>query len=218
MKNSSESEVLLMRAFLDEIREINLYIKKNFLKLSVILFILNIVISVVSYYVVLSFPPERMETVIQKLAEMFNADNMPEKQGFSFFWSLFVHNLRVCGMNIMSFIIPFMLFPIQSLVTSGVSSGMVFAMGTYMGVEDMFLSFLKFVLPHSIFEIPIFILSCAMGLKYSWLIIKKLFRKAKGESLKYHYMKMSSILTLYVIPFLLLSAFLEGIVENWLFG
>ena len=140
-----------MNIVLEKIREINRYIKDNFLKLSIILFVIYIATSVISYFVVVSYPPERMDGIIEKLREMYNVDNMMDKQGFSLFWA-------------------------------------------------------------------IFILSCAMGLKFCVLLIKKIFRKAKGESLKYHYEKLSEILMLYIIPFLLIAAFLEGIVEHLLFG
>lgn len=159
-----------------------------------------------------------MDGIIEKLREMYNVDNMMDKQGFSLFWVIFINNLRATGINIVSAIIPFLFFPLWSLISNGISSGMVFAVGSYVGAEDMFLAFLKYVLPHAIFEIPIFILSCAMGLKFCVLLIKKIFRKAKGESLKYHYEKLSEILMLYIIPFLLIAAFLEGIVEHLLFG
>ena len=207
-----------MNIVLEKIREINRYIKDNFLKLSIILFVIYIATSVISYFVVVSYPPERMDGIIEKLREMYNVDNMMDKQGFSLFWAIFINNLRATGINIVSAIIPFLFFPLWSLISNGISSGMVFAVGSYVGAEDMFLAFLKYVLPHAIFEIPIFILSCAMGLKFCVLLIKKIFRKAKGESLKYHYEKLYEILMLYIIPFLLIAAFLEGIVEHLLFG
>lgn len=207
-----------MNIILRKISEVNDYIKKYYLRLSIVLFAVYLLTSVIAYFVVVALPPESMEGIIEKLRKMYQVDDMMNKHGFSLFWSIFVHNLRATGVNIVSAIIPFLFFPLWSLISDGISSGMVFAIGSYVGAEDMFLSFLKYVLPHAIFEIPIFILSCAMGLKFCVLLIKKIFRKAKGESLKYHYEKLSEILMLYIIPFLLIAAFLEGIVEHLLFG
>lgn len=207
-----------MNIILRKISEVNDYIKKYYLRLSIVLFAVYLLTSVIAYFVVVALPPESMEGIIEKLRKMYQVDAMMNKHGFSLFWSIFVHNLRATGVNIVSAIIPFLFFPLWSLISNGISSGMVFAIGSYVGAEDMFLSFLKYVLPHAIFEIPIFILSCAMGLKFCVLLIKKIFRKAKGESLKYHYEKLSEILMLYIIPFLLIAAFLEGIVEHLLFG
>ena len=207
-----------MNIILRKISEVNDYIKKYYLRLSIVLFAVYLLTSVIAYFVVVALPPESMEGIIEKLRKMYQVDDMMNKHGFSLFWSIFVHNLRATGVNIVSAIIPFLFFPLWSLISNGISSGMVFAIGSYVGAEDMFLSFLKYVLPHAIFEIPIFILSCAIGLKFCVLLIKKIFRKAKGESLKYHYEKLSEILMLYIIPFLLIAAFLEGIVEHLLFG
>ena len=207
-----------MNIILRKISEVNDYIKKYYLRLSIVLFAVYLLTSVIAYFVVVALPPESMEGIIEKLRKMYQVDDMMNKHGFSLFWSIFVHNLRATGVNIVSAIIPFLFFPLWSLISNGISSGMEFAIGSFVGAEDMFLSFLKYVLPHAIFEIPIFILSCAMGLKFCGLLIKKIFRKAKGESLKYHYEKLSEILMLYIIPFLLIAAFLEGIVEHLLFG
>ena len=207
-----------MNSVLNKIREINCYIKDNYLKLSIILFAIYILTSVVSYFVVVSLPPESMEGIIEKLREMYNMDDMMDKEGLSLFWSIFVHNLRASGVNIVSAIIPFLFFPLWSIISNGIAMGMVFGIGNYVGAENMFLLFLKYMLPHAIFEIPIFILSCAIGLRLCILIIKKIFRKAKDESFKYHYEKLSEILFIYIIPFLLIAAFLEGIVEHLLFG
>ena len=48
-----------------------------------------------------------MDGIIEKLREMYNVDNMMDKQGFSLFWAIFVNNLRATGINIVSAIIPF---------------------------------------------------------------------------------------------------------------
>ena len=77
-----------MNIVLEKIREINRYIKDNFLKLSIILFVIYIATSVISYFVVVSYPPERMDGLIEKLREMYNVDNMMDKQGFSLFWAI----------------------------------------------------------------------------------------------------------------------------------
>ena len=207
-----------MNIVLNKIREVNDYIKKYYLKLSIILFAIYVLISVVSYFVVANLPAEKMDLLIEKLREMYQVDNMMDKHGLSLFWSLFVHNLRATGVNIVSAIIPILFFPLWSIISNGVAMGAVFGIGNYVGAENMFESFLKYILPHGIFEIPIFILSCAIGLRLCVLIIKKIFRKAKKESFKYHYEKLSEILFIYIIPFLLIAAFLEGIVEPFVFG
>ena len=207
-----------MSIVLNKIREVNDYIKKYYLRLSIILFAIYILTSVISYFVVAALPDESMKEIIEKLREIYITDELMDKEGLSLSWSIFVHNLRASGVNIVSAIIPILFFPLWSIISNGIAMGAVFGIGNYGGAANMFLSFLKYVLPHGIFEIPIFILSCAIGLRLCVLIIKKIFRKAKDESFKYHYEKLSEILIIYIIPFLLIAAFLEGFLEPLIFG
>ena len=207
-----------MKYILEKIKEVNQYIKDYFLKLSIILFIIFVLISVVSYFIVLSLPEESIKYLLEQISIMYDLENMATKNGFEMFLSLFIHNLRASGMNMISFIIPTFIFPVVSLIVNGAAMGVVFGIGSYIGAENMFLMFLKFVLPHGIFEIPEFILSCAIGIKFTVILIKKIFGRAKEETFKYHFDKMCKLVFIYVIPFLLIAAFLEGIVEPFIFG
>ena len=207
-----------MKDVLRKIREINRYIKDNFLKLSVVLFGIFILSAVVSYFVMLSLPREEIELAIESLKEMFDIDNMMEKRGLELFWAIFVNNLKACGISFVSAIIPFLFYPLWSVISNGISSGMVYGMCSYVGAENMFMETLKFVVPHAIFEIPIFLLSSAIGLRWCVWLSKKMFGKGKDISLKYHFERLSEIMVVYIIPFLLIAGFLEGVVEPWVFG
>ena len=207
-----------MNGIKDKIRELNAYIRENFLKISIVLFVVFLLSSVLSYFFVLSFPQEKIVEVAGELETIFDVDNMMAKSGLSLFWAIFVNNLQAAGVSMVSAVIPVLFFPLWSVISNGIISGMVFAVGHHLGVENLFLLFLKVVLPHAIFEIPILILSNAIGLRFCILFIKKILGKAKGESFRYHFDKASEITFLYIIPLLLLAAFIEGVLEPLIFG
>lgn len=207
-----------MNVVTDKIREMNGYIKENFLKISVILFAVFLLTSVVSYLYILSLPAEQIQEELNGLYEVFNADEMFEKEGFALFWAIFLNNLRASGISVVSAIIPFLFFPLGSVISNGAVMGVVFGVANRMGVENMFLTSLKFLLPHAIFEIPAFILANAMGLRFCWLIIKWIFGKGEKGALKYHFKNAPDVFMLYIAPALLVAAFIEGVLENLVFG
>ena len=98
-----------MRCVVRKLREINSYIKDNFLKLSIVLFTIYILTAIIFYVVVVSLPPEYVDGIIKELQAIFQMDSLSDKENFGLFWELFLHNLGVSGTNIVSAIIPFLL-------------------------------------------------------------------------------------------------------------
>ncbi len=207
-----------MSSILCKFQEINHFIKKKLFRLSIILFAFFLLSAIVSYFVVKLLPIEQIEKIVELLRQMYNADNMADKEGFSLFGSLFIHNLKACGVMVASGITPFLFVPLYFLFSNGIVCGAVFGIGGYMGVENLFFVFLKFFLPHAIFEIPVIILSAAMGIRLCYVITKKIIGKAKSERFMIYFENYVDILWMYIIPLLLMVAFLEGDVEHIVFG
>ncbi len=102
----------------------------------------------------------------------------------------------------------FGLFPALSLIGNGYLVGLV---GFSASTQEGWLIFFGSIIPHGIIELPLIILSGALGLRLGYVVLQKI-RKRTDQSVFLEYKNASIILFKIVIPLLFISALIEAFV------
>lgn len=194
----------------------NKYIKEYVLKIAVILAVAFLVLGILSYLIVLLIPQYATE-IYNTIMGIMNVEGMLDEHGISLTVSLFLNNIRATVFTYLYGFIPFLFFPVFSLIINSSIVGFVLGVVEVATDENVLLSICMFLLPHGIFEIPALVLSSAAGTRLCYTICKKIFRIAKDEKIKFHFQCYLRMLVFYIIPLLVIAAFVEGIVVPWLF-
>lgn len=188
-----------MKDFLNQKKEYVLRFN-NFIILALWLFLFSVILG----YVVAYFYPQEVKELIDRLFEMYEpVFNQTEK-----YQSLFIFFNNALSLLFVSLGgLFFGIFPIVSIFSNGFILGIV-------GLESIrnfsLFFYLIGILPHGIIEIPVFILSSAIGLKFGYLFLNKLLKKQiswlairKEISMAFDfYLKI-------LLPLLLLAAVIE---------
>lgn len=140
------------------------------------------------------------------------------KQSDHLQWSLFtkiiLNNLRASGIVIL-FGFFFGLIPLFFLITNGILLGYVAA--NQLEGETLF-HLLVGILPHGIIEIPAFVLACAVGLRFGFLMIESLGSLFNLERRVRYQLKLRAFLKLLIpllaiiVVLMLLAAIIESTV------
>ena len=120
------------------------------------------------------------------------------------FINLFTHNIIASLFRIIGGIL-LGIIPVFSIIDGGVSNSYSLVAST---IDDGLSKALLLFIPHSLFEIPAFILSSSLGL----IIFLSLFKKGKRiDNLKDSVIESTKIFLLWILPLLLIAGMIESI-------
>lgn len=206
-----------MRFLKDYIKFTNKYIKDNLITHIIINSIVFVVIGFAAFFAIKVLPTDAVNEIYANIYEMFDSKNLVNPDGTLSFFGILFNNLRA-GLVISLFgFVPLLFLPLLFVV---LNSGIV---GAFMGIVDVMttqnvlIMFVKYILPHGIFEIPALVIEGAIGTKICAFLCRKIFRKANGEKLLLHIKGCFGIFAFYVIPMLIIAAFIEAVVLEILF-
>lgn len=194
----------------------NKYIKENILRLFVILLIGFLVFGIVFYFVMLSMP-QYAEDVFNQITELMDMENIMSDDGSISAIGLFFNNIRASVFTYIYGFVPFFFLPVCSIILNSSIVGLTLGIVEVVSTESIFITIIKYLLPHGIFEIPAFILSAASGTRLCLVICGKIFGKAKAKKIIYHLKNYLRLLVFYIVPLLIIAAFIEGVVLPMLF-
>ena len=147
-----------------------LYSLKQFIIISSALFVFSIIYG----YFSAKISPEDAKTTLLEFEKMF--EPIIESGLFMQFVYIFLNNAFALFISIISGIF-FGIFPLLSVFSNGAIIG-IFAF--LWGQEFTLFEFLIGIVPHGIIEIPLLIVSAAIGLKIGKTVIDRVFKK-KGK-------------------------------------
>jgi stage II sporulation protein M len=145
--------------------------KTKYLKIFLIVCILFIVISLLSYAFLVSHPDKAFERIAELQRHLLGMIP-PGATGYKLFSAIFFNNLRASFFAIVLGMIPFLFLPILGVFRNGLYMGAVTAM-THLKGLSVFSFFLIYIAPHGVFELPAMLYSVCMGIYLSLNITKK---------------------------------------------
>ncbi len=180
---------------------------KRFILVSSLVFLFSVLYG---FFVALYLPSEA-NLIIKEIQKMFAS--IIEASPFSQLFIIFLNN------TVTAFLAVFLglmigIFPFLVIFSNGTILGIL---AYYSKINLSLFAFFALVLPHGIIEIPIIIISCAMGFKLGSVFareVRNYFKKNKNESIPWLDLKKEtanafSFFTIIVIPLLFLAAVVE---------
>ena len=149
--------------------------------------------------------PERAQGLFEVLQRMIS-QRITDPSALSMAYAIFMNNL-LASFIVMSGGLGLGVLSITGIMFNGIILGMV----VYV-VKSESILLLFSILPHGIIELPIFLISTAIGLKLGQEVLNKLRRK--GESRIKKELKEGLIFYLrWIVPLLLLAAIIEATIS-----
>ncbi len=179
-----------------------LYGLKKYILFSLFIFTASVL---VGYAIARNYPAET-QTIMEEMKKMFLFEEETTQ------WELF---LFILENNIVKL---FIILPL------GIFAGLipffsVFANGFLLGIfaqavsqETSWPFFILGIMPHGIIEIPVLILSSAIGMRIGKVAVYGIF--SKKESLREEFAKALKFFILVLIPFLFIAAFIETFITS----
>ena len=193
-------------------RIIHEYFKKHLLKSTVVCASLFIFAWVLSYFIVRALPTETSAGIFQYISENMVSSDVVLESGKLSFIGLFLHNLRAGATMLCCGLVPFLFLPLLLVAFNGGILGTVMGLADGAAGESVFFMFVKYILPHGIFEIPSLVICGAIGIKLCAFLCRKILGKAKGERFRYHWVRCIAIFVVIVVPLVLVAAFIEAVI------
>lgn len=201
-----------MKRIKDYISFTNKYIKENMLRHIVINSLFFVVVLLLAFIAMFALPKEQVKDIYEYIIEIMQSKDVTTADGTLSFWGIFFNNLRA-GFFISAFgFIPGLFLPLFYVCLNAGLVGAILGIIEVMTAESAFLSFIKYILPHGIFEIPALILEGAIGTKLCAFLLRKIFGYAKEEKFRFHIKGFFGIFVVYVVPMLIVAAFIEAVV------
>jgi stage II sporulation protein M len=181
-----------------------LYEIKSYLLFSALLFIFSFCLG---YVLAQNFPRETQE-IIKNLESMFiPAKEMSSLELFVFILENNITKLSaVIFLGVLAGIIPFLV-----VFSNGLILGVLFSIILEKASLDFFL---LGILPHGIIEIPVLIISGAIGLRLGKIAVFRIF--SKKESFKSEFYKGIKLYVFVLVPLLFIAAFIEAFITLYL--
>ncbi|HET8574770.1 MAG TPA: stage II sporulation protein M [Candidatus Paceibacterota bacterium] len=203
--NDERMEALSQPSFQSSLRPS--YFLGTYLMAVFLIFIISLVLGIVLAWV---FPKEAFTFFQGTLS------NLPPIQDISnaqLFFQIFLHNLSIAaGMFLLG--IFFGIVPIVIIFLNGATIGLfAFVLVQGMGLKTTLIG----LLPHGIFEIPGVLIAAALGMLLGFNVLQHVFGKnapAFGKTFWYSFRRF----VIFVIPLLLVAAFVESYVTQALLG
>lgn len=155
--------------------------------------------------------PSVPEAVVRSFAEALNLDQV-DSYGGGLFWFIFLHNLQSVFWATLSGVLLFFV-PFLFIVLNAFTLGMVMALLQNTG-QPLFESFVKYILPHGIFELPAIFYAVSIGIFLNIQILKKIFPETRQKSLKTREILVQVVRSyvLIVIPLVLVAGLIESFI------
>lgn len=179
-----------------------LYSLKNYILFSSLVFTAS---ALLGYAIARNYPAET-QTIIEEIKKMF----LFEKETTQ--WELFLFILEN-NITKLFIILPLGIFagliPFFSVFANGFLLG-IFAQAV--SQETSWLFFILGIMPHGTIEIPVLILSSAIGIRIGKVAVYRLF--SKKESFREEFAKAMKFFILVLIPLLFIAAFIETFITS----
>lgn len=190
----------------------NQYIKDNLLRFIAIVSIVFFVSGFASYFAVKCLPQETLQEIYTNIAAMFAGKDVINPDGSLSFIGILWNNIRAGVIISITGVVPFLFLPLFYIVLNSGLISAILAILSVFSEENVLLMVVKFILPHGIFEIPALILEGAIGMKFCAFLCRKIFGKAKEERFLMHLKGSLGVFLIYVVPLLIIAAFIEAVV------
>ncbi len=179
-----------------------LYSLKNYILFSLLIFTTS---TLLGYAIAQNYPAET-QTIIEEIKKMFLFEEETTQ------WELFLFILEN-NITKLFIILPLGIFagliPFFSVSFNG------FILGAFAEIVSQEASWLFFILgitPHGIIEIPVLILSSAIGIRIGKVAFYRIF--SKKESFQEEFAKALKFFILVLIPLLFIAAFIETFITS----
>lgn len=201
----------------DNLRFTNRYFREQVFKYVIMVGIIFVVTGLIAFWGISSLPAEDLKEIYASIGEVFAEKDVTNSDGTLSFGGIFWNNLKAGMITSVMGMIPFLFIPIASVVLNSVILGAVLAILGELTDESVIMLFVKYILPHGIFELPALVIEGAIGSKICAVICRKIFGKAKEEKFLDHIKGCLGIFVFYIIPLLLIAAFIEAVVLSALY-
>ncbi len=172
------------------------------------------VVSAAIGYMIPGASPDAAKSLLAGLQE--KADQLSGQSSPVMMLGIFANNV-MGSLMAMIFGLAAGLFPILFIVSNGMVIGIVLELIVVkMGAGAGLLVFALGILPHGIFELPAVFLSAAIGLKLGYEALRSLYRRQ--DSVTGELMRGLMIFLFWVLPILLVAAFVETYVTGAIIG
>ncbi len=183
---------------------------KRFILISFLIFSLSVLYG---YFFAL-FLPSQADLIIKNFQESFSS--LIELSSFFQFLIIFLNNTLVAFLAVFLGLI-IGVFPFLVLFLNGTLLGVMIY---FSKVNISLFAFIALVLPHGIIEIPVIIISCAVGFNLGVVFLRELRNKFNKEKrnpgqlkiIKKEAINAFSFFLTIIIPFLLLAAAIEAFI------
>jgi stage II sporulation protein M len=179
-----------------------LYSLKNYILFSSFIFTTSILIG----YAIAQHYPAEIQIVLEKIKEMFLFEEKATQWDIFFF--ILENNITklfiILPLGIFAGIIPFF-----SVFSNGLILGIF---SQVISQEASWLFFISGIMPHGIIEIPVLIISSAIGMRIGKVAVYRLF--SRKESLKKEFAKALKFFILVLIPLLFIAALIETFITS----
>lgn len=190
----------------------NKYIRENVLKCFYVSGIIFVLTGIVAFFITKALSVQMLEEIYAEIGKMLAVKDVVNDDGTLSFLGVFINNLRAGMLISVMGVIPFLFLPALYTSLNSVLVGAVIGIMDVLTDENVFMMFVKFILPHGVFEIPAIVLEGAIGIKICFFLCRKIFGRAKEESMLFHLKGYLGVHIFYIIPFLLIAAFIEAVV------
>ncbi|MBB6675095.1 stage II sporulation protein M [Cohnella nanjingensis] len=152
---------------------------------------------------------------LEKLADKASSSAHPR---LTFFKTILENNMYKTILSLYLGLVA-AIMPILMLVLNGVVLGYLFGLAAD-GGANVWMIFVKGILPHGIFELPAIFLACGYGIRLGIQVIRgiggSLFGRADPWASVSRMLKMSVPVVLFIAALLLIAALLESTLTYWL--
>lgn len=195
----------------------NQYIRENTLKYCLCVSAVFILSALIMFFCISVAEKQQLTELYNSIGAMLDGKNVVNSDGTLSFFGILFNNIRAGLLISVMGIAPFLFLPVLFVGLNGAVVGMIMAITGVLYNESVIILFVKYILPHGIFEIPALILEGVIGAKICMLICKKISGKARDESFLKHIKGCVGMYVLYVLPMTLIAAFIEAVVLDFLY-
>ncbi len=171
---------------------------------------LAMVVAILLGYVLGSFSPETIDTVLEQFAAMVEDAGIMDTEGNISPFGLLTNNWTAMLLAALYGFVPFLYLPVLSLISNGLLIGLLAAWYHNSGLSMVL--YLAGILPHGIFELPALLISAACGVclcrNMSRLVTSSPKRVPMVELLS----DLLRVMLLVVLPMTVAAAFIEAYV------
>jgi stage II sporulation protein M len=185
------------------------FFKKRLFPIFVILLFISVAAAFVSYSVFKTHP-DKAKAGISKLKDKFEKGGFFKTKNVKLCIKIFANNFISVLVTIILSFIPFLFFPVWSLLVNSIALGLVSA-GVNLFVKTNQLTVLAAILPHGIFEIPGFLYGASLGILLTLETTKKCFPKRRVNTMPFWELveSVARSLALVIVPLLIVAAIIE---------